>query len=79
MTYQKAAFSILKENGQPLALKKIADIALEKRMVKSKAKNPKRSFTETILKNCRGNIYNFPELIIITAPRGKFVVLSEWL
>ena len=50
MTYQKAAFSILKENGQPLNLIKIADIAFEKGMVKSKARNPMRSFAETIKK-----------------------------
>lgn len=79
MTYQKATFTILKENGQPLDLMKIADIAFEKDIVKSKAKYPKLSFAETIKKNIRGNIYNFPKLIIITAPRGKFVVLPEWL
>ena len=79
MTYQKATFSILKENGQPLDLMKIADIAFEKGIVKSKAKYPIHSFAETIKKNVRENIYNLPELIIITAPRGKFVVLPEWL
>ena len=79
MTFQEAAYKILKILGQPSDLIKIADIAFEKGMVKSKAKNPTRSFSETIKKNVRGDIYNSPELIIIKAPRGKFVVLPEWL
>ena len=79
MTFQEAAHNILKIFGQPLDLIKIADIAFEKGMVKSKAKNPARSFAETIKKSIRGNIYNSPKLIIIKAPRGKFVVLPEWL
>jgi hypothetical protein len=79
MTFQKTAHYILKKSGQPLDLIKIADIAFEKDMVKSKAKNPKRSFVETIKKNIRDDTYNSPKLIIIKAPGGKFIVLSEWL
>ena len=51
MTFQKAAHKILKEKGQPLDPKEIADIAFEKGMVKSRAKDPARSFAETIKKN----------------------------
>ena len=79
MTFHQAAYKIVYEKGQPIDPKELADIAFEKGMVKSKAKDPTRSFAETIKKNIRGNIHNFPELIIIKAPGGKFIVLPEWL
>ena len=79
MTYQKAAYRILKEKGKPLKLTNIAEIAFQKGIANSKAENPIRSFAETIKKNIRGNTYNSPKLVDIAAPRGRFVVLPEWL
>ncbi len=75
MTFHEAAHKILMEKGPSLDPKKIADIAFQKGMVKSKAKDPTRSFVETIKKNIRGNIYNAPELAIIRAPNGKLIGL----
>ncbi len=78
MTYHQAAYKILYEKGQPIDPKEIADIVFEKGMVKSKAKDPTRSFAETIKKNIRGNKYNVPELAIIKTPSGKFIGLPGW-
>ena len=78
MTFQKATHKILMEKGQHLNPKEIANIAFEKGMVKSKAKDPARSFAETIKKNIRGNKYNVPELAIIKTPNGKLVGLPGW-
>ena len=78
MTFQEATHIILTEKGLHLDPKNIADIAFQKGMVKSKAKDPTRSFVETIKKNIRGNIYNTPELTIIKAPNGKLIGLPEW-
>jgi len=75
MTFQEAAQKILTEKGLPLDPKKIADIAFQKGMIKSKAKDPTRSFVETIKKNIRWNKYNVPELTIIKTPNGKFIGL----
>jgi len=58
---------------------KLANTAFEKGLVKSKAKNSKRSFVETVKKNIRGNVCKVPKLSIIKAPKGTFVVLSDWL
>ncbi|MCP4681858.1 MAG: hypothetical protein GY864_05975 [Desulfobacterales bacterium] len=71
MTFQEAAHNILTGKGIPLDPKKIADIAFQKGMIKSKAKDPIRSFVETIKKNIRGNTYNAPGLTIIKTPNGK--------
>jgi len=79
MTFQEAAHKILRIFGQPIEIGKLADTAFEKGLVKSKAKNSKRSFVETINKNIRGSIYNVPKLSIIKAPNGTFVVLPDWL
>lgn len=78
MTFQEAAQKIIKENGQPLAPEEIAQIAYARRMVKSKATNPTRSFVETIKKNIRGNIYNHPELTITKNINEQLIGLSEW-
>ncbi len=78
MTFQESAQKILKEKGQPLDPKEIADIAFEKGIVKSKAKDQVRSFAETIKKNIRGIVYNVPELVIIKTPSGKFISLPGW-
>jgi hypothetical protein len=50
MTFQEAVHKILTDEGLPLDLNKVADIAFQKGMVQSKAKDPIRSFTETVKK-----------------------------
>lgn len=76
MTFHEAAHKILTEKGLPLDPKKIADIAFQRGMVKSKAKNPIRSFVETIKKNIRGSIYNVPKLAIIKTSNGNLIGLT---
>lgn len=78
MTFHQATHKILTEKRLHLDPKKIAGIAFQKGMVKSKAKDPIRSFVETIKKNIRGNIYNVPRLAIIKTSNGKHIGLPGW-
>ena len=77
MTFQEAANRILKEAGRLLHPNEIAHIAFTRGLVESRAKDPIRSFAETIKKNIRGRIYNKPELCIFNTPQGKFIGLPN--
>jgi hypothetical protein len=77
-TIQEAAHDILEEFGKPLNSKEIARIALERRMVKSMAKDPVQSHAQTIEKNIRSDVYNKPRLIFIHGPQGRLIGLSTW-
>lgn len=77
MTFQEAANKIITEAGSPLPPNQVACIAFAEGLVKSRAKDPTRSFAETIKKNIRGRNYNKPELYIFNTHQGKFIGLSN--
>ena len=63
MTVQEAAHIILKEEGGPLGSKEIAERILKNNLVKSWAKNPIASISQTIEKNIRERKHLKPNLI----------------
>jgi hypothetical protein len=69
MTIQEAARIILEEFGKPMHSKEIAKIALERRLVDSKAQGPISSLAQTIEKNIREDVYNKMGLIFVGEPR----------
>jgi hypothetical protein len=69
MTIQEAARIILEEFGKPMPSKEIAKIALERRMVSSRAEETINSLAQTIDKNIRGGVYNKQGLIFIGEAR----------
>jgi hypothetical protein len=78
MTIQEAAHNILEESGKPLTSGEIARIALDRRMVVSRAQDPAQSLAQTIEKNIRGDVYNKPRLIFIRGPQGRLIGLPSW-
>ncbi|TET47232.1 hypothetical protein E3J62_02085 [candidate division TA06 bacterium] len=78
MTIQEAASEILRDVGEPLTSRRIAEIALDRGMVTSAAQDPVQSLTATIDKNIRKEAYNTPRLVFIQGPRGRLVGLPEW-
>lgn len=78
MTYQEAAYEILREAMIPLPLNEISDIAINENIVKPKAKDPKDSFKKTIHSNITRGKTKGPKLIYINTPEGKKVSLPEW-
>ncbi len=78
MRIQEAARNILEEFGKPLSSREIARIALERRMVFSRAKDPIFSHASSIEKNIRGDVYNKPKLIFIRGPQGRLIGLPSW-
>lgn len=80
MTIQKAAYEILKEKGHPLASKEIAQIALERGLVVSRAKDPILSLAQTIDKYIRDETYNVPRLCFMRDENGRRVIgLPDWV
>ena len=78
MTIQKAAHRILEEIGKPLNSRELAQIALERSMVGSSAKDPVQSLSQTIEKNIRDGIYNSPNLKFILGSHGRTIGLPSW-
>jgi hypothetical protein len=79
MTIQQAAYEILNEKQHPLSSREIAKIAVERRLVFSRAKDPVVSHAQTIEKNIRDGIYNSPQLCFLRDAKGRRVVgLPQW-
>jgi len=77
MTAQEAAHQILTEIGHPLSLNEIAQLALDRGLVSSTARDPVHSIATTIAKNIRDGIYNLPELISIGRGHDRKVALPR--
>jgi hypothetical protein len=75
---QEAAHNILEETGKPLSSREIAKIALERRMVTSRAQDPVFSHATSIEKNIREDVYNKPRLIFMPGPQGRLIGLASW-
>ena len=78
ITIKEAAYKILKESGKPISSKEIAQIALNRQMVRSVAQDPIQSHAQTIEKNIRNDIYNNPKLIFVYSSQGRLIGLPEW-
>ena len=75
MTFQEAANKIITEAGKPLSPNKVAYIAFAGGLVKSRAKDPIRSFAETIKNNTRENLYNRPPLFFIKNSKKETIAI----
>ncbi len=78
MTISEAAYEILEEFGKPISSKEIAQIALNRQMVRSSAKDPIQSHAQTIEKIIRDDIYNNRKLIFVYSSQGRLIGLPGW-
>jgi len=79
MTIQEVAHSLLQEAGNPMSSKELAQLALDRRMVGSAARDPVQSLAQTLEKNIRGGIYNNPKLKFVHTPKGRLLSLDAWV
>jgi HB1/ASXL restriction endonuclease-like protein with HTH domain len=77
MTVQEAAHKILKEVGEPVSAKEIAQRALTRGYVASSAKDPVFSIGSTIEKTIREDKYNSPRLVFIRTRHGRKIGLPS--
>ena len=61
-TIQQAAYDLLNELGRPTSSREFARMALERGSVRSTARDPVQSLSQTLEKNVREGAYNKPEL-----------------
>ena len=78
MTAQEAFALLLKEEGQPVLPRELAERALQRGLVSSSSKDPVFSIATTVVKNIREQRYNEPELVFIESNEGRKIGLPRW-